>query len=813
MSAPPVPSVADPARVRLAAAQLTLEEKASLTGGRDVWHLPSIDRLGIGALKMSDGPSGIRGERIGRRRSLAFACGTAAGATWDVDLLGLYGAALGAEARSKGVDLVLGPTVGIPRTPLGGRTFESFAEDPHLSARLAVAYIRGVQDQGVGCCVKHFACNDQEHERMTISAEVDARALREIHLVPFEAAVREAGAWAVMAAYNKLNGTYCSEHAELLDRILRDEWGFDGVVVSDWYGTHSTVGATTAGLDVEMPGPAQYLGAALAAAVARGDVDPAVLDQHARRVLRLLDRCGRFDRSGTTEEEEEDDPGRRLLARELVVGSTVLLKNRGLLPLTSGGLRKVAVIGPNARWIRTGGGGSSAVTPLRDASLLDELRGQLPGVDIIYEEGCRIDRGVPPIDPRLLSDGFDLDCYAGRGFDGEPVATEHITTGEYITIGDPMTGVDVRDFSVRACASFTPDASGAWQLALANTGTARLLVDGDVVVDNAEPSRGTTFFGYGSTVEESEMVLEAGRSYELLVEFRAGRTPVSGFQVRAARPVQEDSLARAVDAARGADAVVVVVGSNGQWETEGNDRVDLRLAGEQDELIRQVALANPKTVVVINAGAPVEMPWVDDVAAILMLWFPGEEGAPALARMLTGAAEPTGRLPITFPRRLEDSATRDWYPGADGKVEYGEGTLVGYRHFDAHEVEPLFCFGHGLSYTSFSYGELTVALSGRAATITLEVTNTGPRRGSEVVQLYVGDVEAGVPRAKRELKAFQKLTLDPGERRSIELRLDERSFAYWDPDGRDWVVEPGSFDLAVGRSSRDLRQVVRLEVG
>ncbi|HXQ19690.1 MAG TPA: glycoside hydrolase family 3 C-terminal domain-containing protein, partial [Acidimicrobiales bacterium] len=649
MSAPRCPSATEPAREALVAARLTPDEQASLTAGRDVWHLPAIDRLGIGALKMSDGPSGIRGERIGRRRSLAFACGTAAGATWDVDLLGRYGTALAAEARSKGVHLVLGPTVGIPRTPLGGRTFESFAEDPHLSARLAVAYIRGVQDQGVGCCVKHFACNDQEHERMTISAEVDARALREIHLVPFEAAVREAGTWAVMAAYNKLNGTHCSEHPELLDRILRDEWGFDGVVVSDWFGTHSTVAATTAGLDVEMPGPARYLGAELAAAAARGEIDPALVDTHARRILRLVDRCGLFDGPGTTEEEEDDDPGRRMVARELVVGSTVLLQNRGLLPLAPENLRQVAVIGPNARWIRTGGGGSSAVTPLAESSLLDELRGQLPGVDVVYEEGCRIDRGVPPLDPRLLSDGFELECFSGGGFDGEPVAIEHITTGEYLTIGDPMPGVDVRNFSVRARASFTPDIPGSWRIALANTGTARLLVDGALVVDNAEPSRGATFFGYGSAIEESEMVLDAGRAYDLIVEFRAGHTPVSGFQVRAARPVQADSLARAVEAARGADAVVLVVGSNGQWETEGTDRADLRLVGEQDELIRRVALANPQTVVVINAGAPLEMPWVDDVAAILMLWFPGEEGAAALARMLTGAAEPAGRLPITFP--------------------------------------------------------------------------------------------------------------------------------------------------------------------
>jgi beta-glucosidase len=812
-TAPPPAPASTSTRPDEVAAQLTVDEKASLTAGRDVWHLPSIDRLGIGALKMSDGPSGVRGERIGQRRSLAFACGMAAGATWDVDLLTRYGTALAEEARTKGVHLLLGPTVCIPRTPLAGRTFESFAEDPYLSARLTVAYIRAVQARGVGCCVKHFACNDQEHERMTVSAEVDERTLREIHLVSFEAAVREAGTWAVMSAYNKLNGVHCSEHPDLLGRILKDEWHFDGVVVSDWFGTHSTLEASMAGLDVEMPGPPRHLGAVLAAAAADGEIDPAIVDEHARRVLRLIERCGVLDGVGAEKEAEDDDAGRRALARELVVSSTVLLKNEGVLPLRTGALRRVALIGPNAGWLEAGGGGSSGVTPLRELSLLGELRALLPDAEVVHEEGCRIDRGLTQIDPRLIGDGLRIDYFANQDLDGERIGSDYIRTGQFIAFGDPLPGLSVRDFSLRARGILLPDVSGRWQLAMANTGTARLAIEGEQVIDNTEPVRGISYLrGEGKAPEPTEVALEAGRSYELVVEFRSGHGAIAGFQIMAIRPPVEGSMGRAVAAARDADTAVVVIGSNRHWETEGRDRPDLRLVGEQDELVRQVVAANPNTVVVVNAGSPVDMRWADDVGAIVMVWYPGEEGAPALARILTGAAEPGGHLPITFPKRLEDSATYGWYPGSDGKVVYGEGTLVGYRHFDARDLEPAFCFGHGLSYTTFAYGPLQVVADGRRATVTVEVTNTGERPGSDVVQLYVSDVEASVARAPRELKGFAKVTLGAGESTSVTLALDERSFAYWDADAHDWLVESGTFEIAIGRSSRDIRQVTSIEL-
>lgn len=812
MTTRPTADTAVDDRVERLLAALTLDEKASLTGGDDVWHLPAVERLGIGRLKMSDGPSGVRGERMGTRRSLSFPCGMAIGSTWDVGLVGEYGAAVAAEAASKGVHLVLGPTVCIPRTPLAGRTFESYSEDPLLTSRLAVAAVRGVQAEGVGCCIKHFACNDQEFERMTISAEVDDRALREVHLRPFEAAVREAGVWSVMSAYNRVNGTYCGEHPRLLGDILRDEWGFDGVVVSDWFGTHSTVDAAVAGLDVEMPGPPSFLGPHLAEAVRAGRVDEAVLDEHVRRILRLMARTGLLDGVGRTDELEEDDPGRRAVARRMAVAGTVLLRNDGVLPLEPARLSSVAVIGPNADLIETGGGGSSAVVPHRAASFVDELRSRLPGVEVGYEPGCRIDSGLPPIDPRLVGGALALEYFANPSFDGEPAGTDRLGQGRFVCLGDPVPGVAIGSCSVRARATFRPDVSGLWQLGVANLGRTRVLLDGEVVVENVEPTDDSFFIGLGNGTVAAAVELEAGRDYDLTVELVADSgVPLAGFRLGAARPAAPDPMARAVAAAAAAEVAIVVVGSTPESETEGEDRPDLHLIGDQDELVRRVLAVNPRTIVVVNSGAPVAMPWAGEAAAVLMLWYPGEEGAAALADMVVGAAEPSGRLPITFPVRIEDTAAYGWYPGSEGKVAYREGVFVGYRHLDAHGIEPAFGFGHGLSYTSFAYGAAAVEAIDSVVVVSLTVTNTGGRRGSDVVQLYVTDVEASVPRPERQLEGFAKVELDPGETTEVRFELDERSFAFWDERRARWVVEPGSFDLYLGASSRDLRQHVRIE--
>ncbi|MEA2682357.1 MAG: beta-glucosidase [Chloroflexota bacterium] len=789
---------------------LTLDEKAALTGGEDVWHLRAIPALGLGRLRMSDGPSGLRGERRGLTRSLAFPCGTAVGATWDVDLAARYGEALAGEARDKGVHLLLGPTVCIIRTPVAGRTFESFSEDPWLTSRLAVAYIRGVQGQGVGCCVKHFVCNDQEFERMTISAIVEEDVLREIHLPAFEAAVKEAGVWAVMTAYNGLNGVPCSENEELVTGILKDEWAFDGLAVSDWLGTYHHVAPALAGLDVEMPGPARYLGSQVADAVRAGDVPEAVLDESCRRVVRLMDRAGARVPGVAPGLVEVDDPGRRGLAREIATAATVLLSNDGLLPLTDG-VRRVAVIGPNADHLQSGGGGSSLVLPFTHQSLVEALGERLNGVEIVYEPGCDINRGAVPLDRRLLTGNLAMRYFHDLE-SNEAAGDDILWGGTFITTSAPSPAVSLDRFALRAGGTISAPLTGLWQFSLVNTGGARVLLDGKLVLDNMVAVPGDSMYGYGSAPVTAGIELVAGEEHELLIEMETGGLPVAGFSLGAQAPEQPGLLGRAEAAARDADAVILVVGTDNDWETEGRDRADISLVGGQEQLVERVLAANPRTAVIVNAGSPIEMPWADRAAANLVLWFPGEEGAPALADILTGRAEPGGRLPLTIPRRLEDVAAQRWYPGADGRVVYGEGLMVGYRHFDHAKVEPAFAFGHGLTFTNFEYGVPEVAVDGWTVSASIPVTNTGDRAGTEVVQLYVGRRDAGTGRPPQELKAFRKVLIAPGETVTVTLELDAGSLRTWDKAERTWVSAAGRFELLFAASSRDVRRRLPLDL-
>jgi beta-glucosidase len=807
-----LPDRPDDATVQQLVAAMTIDEKASLTAGVGLWYLPPVPRLGIPALKVSDGPSGVRGDSLIGRRSLSLPCGTAIGSTWNPELIGRLGAVLAEEARSKGVHVLLGPTVCIVRTPLAGRTFESFSEDPLLTARLAVAYIDGVQREGVACCVKHFACNDQEHERMTISAEVDERTLREIHLPAFEAAVRQGGVGSVMTAYNRVNGTYCSEQAALIETILRTEWGFNGLVMSDWFGTHSTVPAAMAGLDLEMPGPSAWLGPTLAEAVQSGTVSEARLDRKAARVLSLMGRLGILagDPAAGEPESEDDDPERRRVARQVVTEGTVLLQNDGLLPLDPAAIDRIAVIGPNAGQLESGGG-SSEVTPLRRRRFFDAIADVLPEAVVVHEVGCRIHRDLPTVDFRLLNrmgdddgpGGLNLAYFDNPALSGEPVGTETAHVGRLTWVGTVGPDLPAGSSSVRIRAIFRPDVSGVWRWGLESAGRSTLRLNGELVVDNANPQRGQTFYGAGSAMVEAAHHLEADHPYELEIDLwpRSASSPVLGVRIAAEPPRPADEFERAVAAARQADVALVVVGSNGSWESEGFDRPDLALPGRQRELVAAVIAANPRTVVIVNAGSPVEMPWAADAGAIVMAWYPGEEGADALADILVGTTEPSGRLPVSFPRRIEDTPAYRHYPGTEGKVTYGEGVFVGYRHYETAGVTPLFPFGHGLSYGTFAYGTPEVVESPDGRVLTVEVMNTAPRSGTEVVQLYVRPHEPKVERPERELAAFAKVPLAAGESRTVSLELPERAFAYWDVTGGGWRVDPGRYTLLIGSSS------------
>jgi beta-glucosidase len=793
-------------------AQLTLAEKASLTAGYDLWHTPGVERLGIPPLKVSDGPNGARGARWGAGGSMCFPCGTALGATWDVDLVHEVGQCLGDEVRDKGAQVHLAPTVNLHRHPLAGRNFECYSEDPYLSARMAVAYITGVQSRGVASCVKHFVANDQEFERMTISAEVDERVLRELYLVPFEAAVNEAHAWAVMSAYNRLYGIYCGEQPWLLTTVLKEGWGFDGIVMSDWFGTHSTAPAARAGLDLEMPGPAQWLGEKLVPAIEAGEVDEAVLDEQVRRLLRLRERAGGMPPDGD-DERCVDEPARRAVARRAAESSFVLLRNDGLLPLDLDRVQTLAVIGPNADIAMLQGGGSASVTPHAPVAPLDGLRARAGG-KVEFERGTPIGERTPVLDIRRLAAPMQIEYFEGRERAGDVLFTEDARRAYFVWLGRFSTEVP-DDFSARATATFVPHESGTYTFSLVQAGRARLLVDGEVVVDNWNPTaRSEAFFGFGSAEALGTVECAAGKQRELTIEFVPAGPAMGGLMVGCRPPEPPDLEARAVALAERADAVVLVVGTDADWESEGHDRTTLELPYSQAELIERVVAANPRTAVVVNAASPISMEWADDAAAVMQVWFGGEELGNALADVLLGDVTPSGKLPTTIPKRLNDTPAFHYYPGHDGKVEYGEGLLMGYRWYDTRAIEPRYPFGHGLSYTTFELGAPAVSTTtfrdGDTVEVQVAVTNRGGRRGAEVVQCYVHDAEAAVERPEQELKAFAKVALEPGESATVTLQLDRRAFAFWDPVVDDWVVEPGEFEVRVGTSSRDIAQVVTL---
>ena len=782
-------------------ATLTLEQKVSLLAGSDTWHtMPDVP--GVPVLRCSDGPAGVRGTSWTGPHSASFPCGTALGATFDPELVAEVGAALGREARSKNAHLLLAPTVNLHRTPVGGRNFECMSEDPTLTAHIAVAYVRGVQSEGVACCIKHFIANDTEHERMTISSEVDERTLRELYLVPFEAAVRPvdeggAGVRAVMSSYNRINGTYACDHVPLLRGVLRDEWGFDGVVVSDWFGTHSAAQSLEAGLDLEMPGPARERGPRLLDAVQGGEVSEARVDEAVLRLLRLFEWCGldagTDGRAGS--EGTDDDPATRAIIRRAAAQAAVLLRHeRDVLPLSA--RTRIALIGPNAERGHIQGGGSARVRANRPVGILAELRSR--GLDVVHERGCSIEKRLAP-----LRGDFVIEY---RGAHGE-TASEAVDRLRMMWMDPPAPGIELDAFGARVTGTFIPSVTGDWTFGLTAVGPAVLRVAGELVVDLSEPRTGGAFFGQGSPEVRGTAPLEAGVAVAIEVDYGVATTgTMRGLIVGAEPPSDDDGIGRAVAAAAAAEVAVVVVGTNDDWETEGEDRASMDLPGAQDELVARVAAANPNTIVVVNAGSPVTMPWIDDVAAVLQLWFPGQEVGSTLADLLLGDVEPGGRLPVTFPRRLADTPAYLSHPGEGGVARYDEGLFIGYRWYDTREIEPLFPFGHGLGYTSWEYGPGTVSGDVESGvTVTVPVTNTGGRDGSTVVQCYVEPVTEGPRRPRRELRGFARVDAPAGGATEAVIWLPERAFAVWDVASHSWVVPPGAYRICVGGSSRDLQ--------
>jgi beta-glucosidase len=785
-------------------AELTLDEKAELTAGADMWSTPAIERAGLPAVRVTDGPNGARGQALlglGTVTAACIPCGSALGASWNPELVERLGVLLGEEAHTKAARVLLAPTINLHRSPLGGRNFECLSEDPLLAGKLAAAYVRGVQSQGVATTAKHFVANEAEFERHTIDSVVDERTLRELYLVPFELVVKEGGGLGVMTSYNRVNGEYCSESAWLLSQVLREEWGFQGFIVTDWFAAGDTVASLRAGLDLQMPGPGRFFGEALAAAVRDGRVDEAELDAPVARMLSVWERLGALEDTGKDAERSVDLPEHRTLAREAAREAIVLLRNDGTLPLDASGLQRVAVIGPNAERGQIMGGGSAALRPHYRVGPLEALRAALPSsVEVVYERGCWTERTIPALGGAALArggePGFEVELFTNPGFEGRPAQVLREHEAEFLYFGEPAPGIPAEEFSLRARTTFTPRESGRHTFSLIQSGRAQLAIGDQIVIDGVAdpPARGEAFFSMGSAEVTVEVELVAGEPVELSIEYSTDSAVLlRGVRIGHKPPASQDDLARAERAAAAADAVVLVVGTNADWESEGEDRGSMDLPGEQDALIRRVCAANPRTIVCVNAGSPVTMDWAELPAALLQTWFGGQELGNALADVLLGRADPGGRLPTTIPQRIEHNPTFGNFPGENSKLRYGEALLVGYRWYDTRQLPVRFPFGHGLSYATFEIGEPVLSSvelrAGELVTLEVPVTNTSEREGCVVLQAYVEPPPAPLFRPRRELRAFAKARLAPGERGTLALTFDTRAFSYWDPGDVEFAAQ------------------------
>jgi beta-glucosidase len=816
-------------RIEALLAQLTLDEKAAMTAGSGMWHSVAVPRLGIPAFKMSDGPNGVRGDgQTPGASSLNLPVGAVLGASWNPGLLHALGDALGQEARDKDVQVVLGPTINLQRLPIAGRNFECYSEDPLLTAELARAFVRGLQAHDVAACPKHFVGNEYERDRQSASSEIDERTLHEVYLAPFEAAVREAGAWTVMSAYNRLNGEFASSHHGLLTDVLKRDWGFDGVVISDWTGTYSGVPSARAGLDIEMPGPARHMGPHLAEAVRRGELDEAVVDEQVRRLLRLMARTGRLQRpvDDVPAEQSIDRPGTRLLARRALHEGMVLLHNDGLLPLpTSDAVARgtrIALIGPNAVAPQFQGGGSSTVRPRERVTPEDALRAQFGADNVTLVQGCDNERYLPLPDPHELVDGWDVRYFAGNRAEGE-VLREHVTKRpDLFWFGLAGRGVPF-EFSATVEGRVRIAASGAWAFSLMNSGRARLFVDGALVVDNwTHVERGDSYIGMGSTEVRGECLLQAGSEVAVRVEYCRddARAGIAGVRIGMRGPMVHDGVPEAVAAARAADVAIVVVGLTPDWESEGFDRAGIELPGRQVELIRAVAAANPRTIVLLNAGSGIAIhPWVNEVAAVLHVGLPGQAFGDGLLDVLCGRVSPSGRLPFSVPFALAQAPGIASHPPRDGKVTYDEGIDIGYRGYQRARVMPALPLGFGRTYGRFEYSDLvlrdaTIAPDGETE-VRLTLVNEGPRDAAEVVQLYVTPLDAeGMPRADmpvRALAAFTKVEVPAGGTCEVSLRLPARRLARY--AAGVWLVDGGKVRVEVGSNACELRLRGQLTIG
>ncbi|KAL2847400.1 glycoside hydrolase superfamily [Aspergillus pseudodeflectus] len=816
--------------------QLTLEEKCSLLAGADFWQTTAIERLGIPSLKMSDGPNGARGEGFyGSKTSACFPASVSLAATWDAGLVHAVGHALAEDTKSKGARLLLGPTVCPHRHPLGGRNFESFSEDPFLAGSLAAEYIKGLQGNGIGAVIKHYAANEQETLRNTIDVWVSERALREIYLRPFEIAIKESKPLGVMTAYNSVNGAHADFNEFLLKKVLRAEWGFKGLVMSDWGGTNSTAASLNAGLDLEMPGPSTHRTLPLVQKALDGELTMETIDERVSNVLECLSRTGCFENpTAVLEEQAIDLPEHRALIRRAGADGIVLLKNTdNILPLQPGHHKAIALVGLAKEYLGHGGG-SAAVNSHHKVTPFDALTEALgDSCELRYAEGARILRSLSPL-------SADVTTQNGQpGFEVEITFADSTPRKSLVSPCSRFIHFELRNIeSAVMTGIYMPTESGAHYISFNVFGEATISINGRVVL-RRENSRDlmATLVGYGAPVTIQHEFVQ-GREYEIRISAKACEcfdggvcdmgTAYLGFSLGLAHQseYEADLLGPAVEAARSSDIALVFTGHTPAWETEGADRESFALPkdGSQDRLIEAVAAVNRNTIVVNCTGSPIDMPWASQVAAIVQAWFPGQEAGYSIADVLLGKVNPGGKLPTTLPKSLDDSAANSHFPGdvESRVVEYKEDIFVGYRHHDRFPEGVLFPFGFGLSYTTFEIDPVSIQLStdvvsGPESTmnIRIKVKNTGAVCGSEVVQIYVGYLgdNPTVERPQKELCGFGKVEVDRGREEWINITVSARSLAYWNDKRKLWSIDGGKYTLYIAASSTDIRAFWTREKG
>ena len=790
---------------------LTLEEKIELLSGFDAWQTNKIDRLGIPSIKMSDGPNGVRGDGNSGKSSACFPCAISIGSSWNLNLINTLGEELASEAKLKDVDVLLGPTINIHRHPLGGRHFECFSEDPFLTGKIAIEYVKGVQSKNIAACLKHFVGNDTEFERYTVSSNIDERTLREIYLLPFEMAIKEANAKVVMSAYNKLNNIYCSSHENLLIEILKDEWGFDGYVVSDWGAARDTVENAIGGLDLEMPGPAKSWGKNLLTAVNDKAVPEDLINDKVKRILNVASFCKRFEDPIRKPERDNDSKLKRKLLKDAAQEGMVLLKNDGILPLKKD-IKSIGIIGPNAEKAQIIGGGSATLVPYHESHPVSSFQNNFSEKTIVKSaKGCHTYRYLPEINKSLTKENGFLVEYFNVTDNRNDFISSKVLRGSKFWIFEgfakDIIGTEDRpDIFVKFSCTYVPDISGEHAFEIFAIGKSKLLINNEEIIDNwTDPLPGDAFFAHGSSPKRGASYLEKDKSYQIEIQYKfEGNFPA--IYIGCQPPDKNDLLDEALNIVKEVDEVILLVGTNSDWETEGNDRVDFNLPGEQNTLIEKVLEINPNAIIVLNTGSPVDMPWVNKAKSILQSWYAGQEYGDALFEILTGLVNPSGKLPTTFPKHIKDTPAYSCYPGENLQMSYDEKLLIGYKWYDRKKIEPLFHFGHGLSYTNFEYSNLRISNSDKNNyTCSFNIENVGDISGFEISQCYISFMNCDEDEPIKKLQGFDKTYINSGEIKKIEICLDSKSFSTWDIKNHQWEIKKGVFNILIGSSSNDIK--------